>query len=43
MITLLYLMEIMAIQTAMRSGLQYAGKKAAEEAYVLTMVIPSRL
>ncbi len=42
-ITLLYLMEIMAIQTAMRSGLQYAGKKAAEEAYVLTMDIPSRL
>ncbi len=42
-VTLLYMMEIMAIQTSMRSGLQYAGKKAAEEATELKMVIPSRL
>lgn len=42
-VCLMYLMEIMAVQTAMRSGLQYAGKKAAEEAYMVRMVIPSRL
>lgn len=42
-VTLLYLMEIMAVQTAMRAGLQYAGKKAAEEACVAAMVMPSHL
>ncbi len=42
-VCLLYLMEITAIQTAIRSGLQYAGKKAAEEGCVVSMVIPSRL
>lgn len=42
-VCLLYLMEIMAVQTAMRSGLQYAGKKAAKEAYAVTMVMPSHL
>lgn len=42
-VSLLYLMEIMAVQTAMRSALQYAGKNAAEEAYIVTMVMPSRL
>ncbi len=42
-VTLLYLMEIMAIQTSIRSGLQYAGKKAAEEACVLTVIMPSSL
>ena len=31
-VSLLFLMEIMSIQTAVRSGLQYAGKLAAEEA-----------
>ncbi len=42
-VTLLYLMEITAIQTSMRAGLQYAGKKAAKEAYVLTAVMPAKL
>ena len=42
-VSLLYLMEIMAIQTSVRCGLQYAGKKAAKEAYVVTVVMPSRL
>ena len=42
-VSLIYLMEIMAIQTAMRSGLQYAGRKASEEACVITMIMPSRL
>ena len=42
-VALIYLMEIMAVQTAMRAGLQYAGKRAAEETYVVTMVMPSHL
>lgn len=33
-VCLLYLMEIMAVQTAVRSGLQYAGKMAAQESCV---------
>lgn len=40
-VCLLYLMEIMAVQTAVRSGLQYAGKKASQEAYVTVMCSPS--
>lgn len=42
-ISLLYLMEIMTIRTAVRCGLQDAGKQAAAEAYTLTAVIPSNL
>lgn len=42
-VALLYLMEIMAVQTAMRAGLQYAGKIAAEEASVVTVAMPSHL
>lgn len=42
-VCLLYLMEMTAIRTAVRSGLQYAGKRAAEEASALTMVMPSQL
>lgn len=42
-VSLLYLMEMTAIRTAVRSGLQYAGKEAAEEAYMLTAVLPARL
>lgn len=42
-VSLLYLMEITAIRTSVRSGLQYAGKKAAEEASVLPGVMPSKL
>lgn len=40
-ICLLYLMEIMAVQTAVRSGLQYAGKTTAQEAYVTVLCSPS--
>lgn len=39
-VCLLYLMEIMAIQTSVRAGLQYAGKKVAQEAAVLSVVSP---
>ena len=42
-ITLLYLMEMMAVHTAVRSGLQYAGKKAAQETCVTQMLMPSRI
>lgn len=37
-VCLLYLMEIMSVQTAVRSGLQYAGKKAAQESAVTVML-----
>ncbi len=40
-VCLLYLMEIMAVQTAVRSGLQYAGKIAAQEACVTAVLSPS--
>lgn len=42
-VCLLYLMEIMAVQTAMRSGLQYAGKTAAQEACMAAVVSPSKV
>lgn len=42
-VSLLYLMEIMAVQTSIRAGLQYAGKQAAKEASVVTVVIPSHI
>lgn len=42
-VCLLYLMEIICIQTAVRSGLQYAGKIAAQEAAVVTAVMPSEI
>lgn len=42
-VCLLYLMEIMAVQTAVRSGLQYAGKNAAQEASVTVMLSPSKV
>lgn len=40
-ISLLYLMEIMAVQTAVRAGLQAAGKQAAQEAYLMPAVTSS--
>lgn len=40
---LLYLMEMMSIQTAVRSGLQYAGKTLAEEGYTQKFLIPSKV
>lgn len=42
-VCLLYLLEIMAVQTAVRSGLQYAAKMAAQEAYGQPVLIPSRV
>lgn len=42
-VCLLYLMEIMAIRTSVRSGLQYAGKIAAEEAYAMNVIMPSKI
>lgn len=42
-VSLLYLMEIAAIRTSVRSGLQYAGKKAAAEAGALPGVMPAKL
>lgn len=38
---LLYLMEMMAVQTSVRSGLQFAGKEAATEAAVIRVVSPA--
>lgn len=42
-VSLLYLVEMMCIQTAVRSGLQYAGKIAAQEASIVTAVVPSKV
>ena len=42
-VSLLYLLEMMALHTAVRSGLQYAGKQLAEEAYVAQVVLSSRI
>lgn len=42
-VSLLYLMEIMAVQTSVRAGLQYAGKICAQETYVSKAVIPFKV
>ena len=42
-VSLLYLMEIMAVRTAVRSGLQAAGKELAQEAYVMAVASPRKL
>lgn len=42
-LALLYMMEVMAVRTYIRSGMQYAGKKAAEEAYVKRIITPGQL
>ena len=42
-VTLLYLLEMMAVHTAVRSGLQYAEKKAAKETCITQMLMPSRV
>ena len=42
-ISLIYLFEIMAIQTSVRSGLTYAGKIVAEESYPLAAVNPGNI
>ena len=43
LVCLIYLLELMAIGTAVRSGLQYAGKQAAKEAYAAPLLQPSSL
>lgn len=42
-VSLLYLLEIMAIRTAVHAGLQAAGHKAAAEAYPIAAIFPSEL
>ena len=42
-VSLLYLMESMAIQASVRCGLQAAGKKAAEEASSTAVIMPHRI
>ena len=42
-VAVLYLFEIMAIKTSVRTGLQYAGKKAAEESYLTKTLQPSAI
>ena len=40
-VTLLYLLEMMAVHTAVRSSLQYAGKQAAKDTCITQMLMPS--
>lgn len=42
-ITVIYLFEIMAIKTSVRAGLQYAGKRAAEESFLMKSLQPSAI
>ena len=42
-VSLLYLMETMAIQASVRCGLQAAGKKAADEASSTAVIMPYRI
>ncbi len=42
-ICLFYLMEITAVQTAVRCGLQYAGKEAAQEGYIKKAISPAEI
>jgi len=42
-ISLIYLFEIMAVQTAVRSGLNFAGKIVAEESYPLATINPGKI
>lgn len=42
-VTMLYLLEMMAVHTAVRSGLQYAGKKAAKESCITQVILPSKI
>jgi len=42
-VSLFYLMEIMAIRTSVRAGLQAAGKQAMQEACAVTMIRPSQV
>lgn len=42
-VTVLYLLEMMAVHTAVRNGLQYAGKKAATESCMTQVLLPSKI
>lgn len=42
-VSLFYMMEVMAVRTAVRSGMQYAAKKASEQSYLLPAVTPQSL
>lgn len=42
-LALFYMIEVMSIRTTIRAGMQYAGKKAAEEAYAKRFVTPGSL
>ena len=42
-VSLLYLFEIIAVQTSVRAGLQYAGKNIAKEAYVDKILMPAEI
>lgn len=42
-ICILYMMEVMAIRTSIRSGMQYAAKKVAEETYLKPVISISNL
>lgn len=42
-VALLYLLEIMAVQTSIRAGMQYAGRQVAEEASYVTVLLPSEV
>ena len=43
LISLIYLFEIMAVQTSIRSGLTYAGRMIAEESYPLASADPGKI
>lgn len=42
-VSLLYLLEAMAVQSAVRAGAQYAGKELAKTAYLIPMAMPGKL
>ena len=42
-LTFFYMFEVMAVRTSIRSGMQYAGKEAAEKAYLVSLVTPGQL
>lgn len=42
-ISLIYMMEVMAVRTSIRSGMQYAAKSAAESVYLKPMITPGQL
>ncbi len=42
-VSLLYLMEMMAVRTSVRAGLQAAGKQVMQEACIVTAVMPSKI